>query len=159
MTVDTHNHIQANLEMLRTELERLFTLFEEGFDHQTMVYEHWNAKDILGHLTYWHESFARNISDLGMGIKPTPLKGRLSEVNKQSVDSTQSESIETLIKRLKAAQNTIEAFIFDDTITLIPYKKGSRDYAPAQHLEVVSHHIHHHIKDIQETCGKAKEQN
>lgn len=68
MTVDAHNHIQANLEMLRTELERLFTLFEEGFDHQTMVYEHWNAKDILGHLTYWHESFARNISDLSQVI-------------------------------------------------------------------------------------------
>lgn len=153
------NNININVEILRNELEQLFAFFEQGLDYHKMVYELWNAKDILGHITFWHESFARNISDLGKGIKPKPLRGKLSEVNKQSVESTKVESIENLIKRLKDAQNTIEEFIFFDTINMIPYKKGSRDYSKTEHLEVVSQHINKHLRDIRKAYGKTNEQN
>ncbi|ADR22902.1 hypothetical protein MATR_32490 [Marivirga tractuosa] len=154
---DQEQHIKKNLEVLRNELDQLFDFFENGLDYHKMVYEFWNAKDILGHITFWHESFARNISDLGKGIKPKPLKGKLSEVNIQSVETTKNESIASLIKRLKEAQATIEEFIFDDTIDLIPYKKGSRDYSRSEHLEVVSHHIHKHLTDISKKYGTTKE--
>ena len=151
-------HIKTKVEILRSELKELIGFFEQGLDYNKMVYEYWNAKDILGHITFWHESFARNISDLGKGIKPSPLKGKLSEVNKQSVESTKNNSIENLIKRLKDAQNTIEEFIFLDRINLIPYKKGSQDYSRSEHLEVVSNHIHKHLKDISKRYGTTKEQ-
>lgn len=153
---DKEKQIKTNVEILRNELDQLFDFFEKGLDYDKMVYEFWNAKDILGHLTFWHESFARNISDLGKGIKPKPLKGKLSEVNKQSVETTKSESIENLIKRLNDAQDTIEEFIFFDRINLIPYKKGSRDYSRNEHLEVVSNHIHKHLKDISKKIWHAR---
>jgi hypothetical protein len=156
---DKKEPLKATVEILRNELEQLFAFFERGLDYHKMVYELWNAKDILGHLTFWHESFARNISDVGKGIQPKPLKGKLSEVNRQSVETTKNESTENLIKRLKDAQNTIEAFVFEDTIHQIPYKKGSRDYTKTEHLEVVSNHIHKHLKDIQRTYGKTNKQN
>ena len=105
-------NIKAKVEILRNELEQLFDFFEKGLDYDKMVYEYWNAKDILGHITFWHESFARNISDLGKNIKPNPLKGKLSEVNKQSVETTKNESVKNLIKRLKEAQRTIEENVF-----------------------------------------------
>ena len=152
--IDQHKQIENNVNILRNELEQLFAFFEPGLDYNEMVYELWNAKDILGHITFWHESFARNISDLGKGNIPKPLKGKLSEVNKQSVESTKNESIEHLIQRLKNAQDTIEAFIFEDKINMIPYKKGSRDYSKTEHLEVVSNHIHKHLKDIRKIYGK-----
>ncbi|TNE72597.1 hypothetical protein EP331_06860 [bacterium] len=155
---DRQNRIENNGRILRNELEQLITFFEQGLDYSVMVYEFWNAKDILGHITFWHESFAKNISDLGKGNKPNPLKGSLSEVNKQSVETTKNESIENLIERLKNAQDTIEAFIFDDKINMIPYKKGSRDYSKTEHLEVVSNHIHKHLKDIRKIYGKTHEQ-
>ena len=150
--------IKSNVERLRNAVEAFSNLFEQGLDYNTMVYEFWNAKDILGHITFWHESFARNISDLGKGIKPSPIKGKLSEVNKQSVETTKNESIKKLIKRLKDAQDTIEEFIFMDKIDLIPYKKGSRDYSRSEHLEVVSNHIHKHLEDISNKYGMTKEQ-
>lgn len=150
--------IKSNVERLRSEVETFANLFEHGLDYNMMIYEFWNAKDILGHITFWHESFARNISDLGKGIKPSPLKGSLSEVNKQSVETTRKESIEKLIKRLEDAQDTIEEFIYIDRINLIPYKKGSRDYSRSEHLEVVSNHIHKHLKDISKKYGTTKEQ-
>jgi|TARA_R110000782_G_scaffold1119_1_gene4096 hypothetical protein len=145
---DKQEYIKTKVEILRTELKKFIIFFEQGLDYDKMVYEYWNAKDVLGHITFWHESFARNISDLGKNIKPSPLKGKLSEVNKQSVETTKNESVENLIKRLKEAQNTIEEYVFLDKVNLIPYKKGSRDYSKLEHLEVVSNHIHKHLKDI-----------
>jgi|SRR6056297_2064213 len=155
---DKEKEIKTNVQILRNELDQLFEFFEKGLDYDKMVYKYWNAKDILGHLTFWHESFARNISDLGKGIKPKPVKGNLSVVNKQSVETTKNESIENLIKRLKDAQVTIEEFIFVDRINLIPYKKGSRDYSRREHLEIVSNHIHKHLIDISKKYGTTKEQ-
>ncbi|KJS06323.1 MAG: hypothetical protein VR77_05870 [Flavobacteriales bacterium BRH_c54] len=145
---DKEEYIKTKVEILRNELKKFIIFFEQGLDYDKMVYEYWNAKDVLGHITFWHESFARNISDLGKNIKPSPLKGKLSEVNKQSVETTKNESVENLIKRLKEAQNTIEEYVFLDKVNLIPYKKGSRDYSKLEHLEVVSNHIHKHLKDI-----------
>lgn len=100
---DKQEYIKTKVEILRTELKKFIIFFEQGLDYNKMVYEYWNAKDVLGHIIFWHESFARNISDLGKNIKLSPLKGKLSEVNKQSVKTTKNESVENLIKRLKEA--------------------------------------------------------
>ncbi len=148
---EKEKQIKINLERLQSEVKRFIDFFEQGLDHEIMIYELWNAKDILGHVTFWHESFARNISDLGKGIKPTPLKGKLSEVNVLSVETTKKESIHDLIARLQGAQSTIEEFIFVKKIDLIPYKKGSRDYSREEHLIVVANHIRKHLKDLQKT--------
>lgn len=145
---DKEEYIKTKVEILRNELKKFIIFFEQGLDYDKMIYEYWNAKDVLGHITFWHESFARNISDLGKNIKPSPLKGKLSEVNKQSVETTKNESVKNLIKRLKEAQNTIEEYVFLDKVNLIPYKKGSRDYSKLEHLEVVSNHIHKHLTDL-----------
>ena len=143
-----HETIQQNLSNLQEQIEELVHFFEQDLNFQTMIYELWNAKDILGHLTFWHESFARNIHDLGEGTKPSPLKGKLSEVNRQSVETTASVSISELIARLRGAQKTIEQHIFDESIEIIPYKKGSRGYSREEHLEIVTAHIKKHLKDL-----------
>ncbi|MEM9672830.1 MAG: hypothetical protein AAF992_09560, partial [Bacteroidota bacterium] len=117
-------------------------------DFSLMVYAHWSAKDILGHLVFWHESFARNLRDIAQNQKPNPLKGKLSEVNQMGVDATRSVSIDRLINRLTAAQLVIDKHIFNTEVKLIPYKKGSRDYGRLEHLEVVAAHIKRHLKDL-----------
>lgn len=153
---EREKHITTKVGLLRSELEKLTTFFEQGLDYSVMVYELWNAKDILGHITFWHESFARNISDLGKGITPTPLKGKLSEVNKLSIDATKTATIQDLIERLKVAQKVIEEFILMESITFIPYKKGSRDYSREEHLEIVSNHIRKHLHDIKKKYATTK---
>jgi len=85
------------------------------------------------------------------GEKPNPLKGKLSEVNHQSVETTQDEDISTLIHRLRQAQEMIEMYIPMKHITLIPYKKGSRSYSRSEHLDVVHRHIKRHLKDLRKT--------
>ena len=73
---------------------------------------------------------------------------KLSEVNRQSVETTASVSISELIARLRGAQKTIEQHIFDESIEIIPYKKGSRGYSREEHLEIVTAHIKKHLKDL-----------
>lgn len=145
---ETENLRTDNLSQLTHELNRLVDFFEKGRDYERMVYPLWNAKDILGHLTFWHESFARNLSDVANGIQPHPLKGKLSEVNESSVETTKLVPIKSLIERLSVAQRIIEQYIFMSSITQIPYKKGARDYSPEEHLEIVSHHIRKHMNDL-----------
>ncbi len=144
--------INSELEVLIADLSEsvksLCEFYEQPKEFGKLVSTQWTAKDVLGHLTFWHESFARNVKDLALDIPPTPLKGKLSEVNQSSVETTATNSIKELLVRLNKAQATIEEHIVSDLIEMIPYKKGSRDYSRQEHLEIVSNHIQKHLKQL-----------
>ena len=118
-------------------------------DPAAEVYDGWAAKDILGHVTFWHESFARNVDDLVHDRQPTPLKGKLSDLNQLGVAEMRLCSLEEVIGRLEAAQRIIHANILNPKLSLIPYRKSSRDYSPEEHLGIVADHIGEHVKAIQ----------
>jgi uncharacterized damage-inducible protein DinB len=117
-------------------------------DPNAAIYEGWSAKDILGHLAFWHESFARNVADLAHDRQPTPLKGTLGDLNQRGVEELRLCSLEEVIGRLQAAQRVIHRHILSPRITLIAYRKGSRDYTPEEHLSLVIDHITAHLKAI-----------
>lgn len=145
-------------ELLHQKVQDFIQFFEQDMAYDFMVYELWSAKDILGHIVFWHESFAKNLKDLALGTPCTPLRGKLSEVNQRSVATTKSIPIPDLILRLKAAQKTIALHITNETIDLIPYKKGSRSYSRHEHLEVVAGHIHKHLRDLKQALKKLNSQ-
>jgi hypothetical protein len=143
----------ATREELR---ERLSQIVEEMIaacrqlpDLNLAVYEDWSAKDILGHVTFWHESFARNVADLVHERKPTPLEGKLSDLNQYGVAELRPCSVADVIRRLEAAQGIIHANILNPKLILIPYRKGSRAYTPEEHLNLVADHIGEHVKALQ----------
>lgn len=143
---------ELKIRQARTELQervqKLIHFFEKPLNLSHKVYRYWDGKDVLGHLVFWHESFARNVKDLSLGRTPTPLKGKLSEVNLLSVQSTKQESVPALLERLQRAQQCIDTHIVNTEIESIPYKKGSRAYTRLEHLEIVSAHIKRHLKDL-----------
>ena len=140
--------IQTSLTTLREKIGELITFFSQDLDFDQMVYPHWSAKDTLGHLTFWHESFARNLFALAHGEKPRLLKGSLKEINQLSVASTALDPIEALLNRMELAQHTIEHYILHQGISQIPYRKNSRDYSAKEHLDIVAAHIARHLKEI-----------
>jgi hypothetical protein len=146
---------KALLERLDKAVTRLIETFQALADPETIVYEGWTAKDILGHLTFWHESFARNVSDLVEGRKPMPLRGKLVDLNRRSVEESRGVDIEQLIERLSTAQQTIRQSVLSPSLALFPYRKGSRDYTPEEHLEIVNDHIVGHLKAIERALDKA----
>jgi hypothetical protein len=122
-------------------------------DPDAAIYEGWSTKDILGHVTFWHESFARNVYDLVHDRAPTPLKGKLSDLNEQGVAEMRPCSVAEVIERLEVAQRIIHRHILNPKLSLLPYRKGSRDYTPAEHLEIVTKHIQQHLKSIRHSQG------
>lgn len=136
------------LVLLQKQVQEFILFFQQSNDYTKVVYTDWSAKDVLGHIVSWHESFARNVDDLVHDRKPNPLKGSLVEVNEKGVLETKPISVQNLVVRLKSAQVTIEQDIMSEKITFIPYKKGSRDYSREEHLEVVYRHIKKHYEDL-----------
>lgn len=145
---DQEKEISSQLILLQNKVEELISFFNQHYNYDVRVNAQWSAKDVLGHLTFWHESFARNLKDLADGIKPNPFKGTLSMVNERSVRCTRECSIKELQLRLDQDQKIINENIFNNAIEMIPYKKGSRDYSRLEHLIIVENHIAKHLKEL-----------
>lgn len=136
------------LEQLENVVVQVTDVYRNLPDPDIMVYEVWSAKDILAHITFWHESFARNASDLAAGVKPTPLVGTYPALNQGGVDAMKSCTLDAVIGRLQHAQAMIRDSILNPRVVKIPYRKGSRDYSPAEHLQIVIDHIGRHLRDV-----------
>ena len=52
------------LKQLTETISQVFDVFKTMANPEIAVYEAWTAKDILGHIVFWHESFARNVHDI-----------------------------------------------------------------------------------------------
>lgn len=123
--------------------------FNEPRDYTILINTSWNGKDVLGHLVFWHESFARNTTAVAKGVKPNLLKGNLSEINLNSVETTKMVSIPELCARLNEAQKEIKKHILNPSIQLIPYRQRSRKYERLEHVKMVDNHIKRHLKSLQ----------
>jgi hypothetical protein len=65
--------------------------------------------------------------------------------------------MENIIMRLEAAHKVIQEDILSTKLKSIPYKKGSRDYSPEEHLDIVNAHIKEHLSDILKVNKKIKQ--
>lgn len=140
---------QEHLENLAESVLQLLSVCRNLTNPNTVVYPAWTVKDVLCHITFWHESFARNVSDLANDRKPKPLRGTYKELNLRCTEEFRSLPFEEIFSRLEEAQLIIQKHILNPNLVLIPYRIGSKDYSPEDHLQVVSKHIKKHIKDIE----------
>ncbi len=112
---------------------------------------------VLMHVTFWHESFARNMRDLANGIKTKPVKGTYAALNTHCFKEMGGLGVEEICKRLSNAHEMIGKYVSDPGIKMIPYKVGSRSYSPEEHLEIVNEHIRSHLKDFGRADSLRKE--
>jgi hypothetical protein len=112
------------------------------------MYDGWTVKRTMGHVLFWHESFARNVRDLAAGVKPTPVSGAYADLNRRCFEELETVTFSEVLDRFKAAQDMINLCILDKKVVMIPYRVGSRSYSPEEHLEIVSKHILTHLKAL-----------
>jgi hypothetical protein len=139
----------ALLDEVGAAVERLLVAAAANLSPDMIVDDAWTVRDVVGHITFWHESFARNVDDLAHGRPPTPLRGRLSDLNARGVTEVGGLPLDTVVARLRAAQATIGASILSPVLGQIPYRVGSRPYTPREHLEVVRDHIRSHAQHLE----------
>jgi len=136
------------LNQLNETISQLFDVYNTMSDPEFFVYEDWTAKNVLEHILFWHESFAQNVHDIVNDIKPTPLKGKYSDLNQRCFNEMRTKTVEDLLNRLDIAHRIIQENILNPKLEIIPYKKGSRDYTPNEHLDIVNEHIKEHLRGI-----------
>lgn len=145
-------------EFYLNQLNETVTWFLENFEKPQQaaveVYPGWTARDVLGHLTFWHESFARNVNALAQNQPPKPLKGRFIDLNQQGVEDKRQYTLEAVVAQFRAAHQIIQQNILDPRLVLIPYKVGSRAYSPEEHMHIVHEHIRTHGRDLQRAVFK-----
>ena len=139
------------LTQLNETITQLFDVFQNLSNPYIKVYEVWTAKDILGHLVFWHESFARNVCDLVNEIEPKPLRGKKCDLKQRCYDETKNQELDILIERLEIAQKIIQENILSPKLVLIPYT-DSKSYTPEEHLNFVNEHIRMHMGDIKKAA-------
>jgi hypothetical protein len=142
------------LDQLNTTVYELTGMYRNLPDPELPIDEAWTAKDILGHITFWHESFARNVRDLSNDVKPTPLKGKLGDLNQRGVDEMRDCTIQEVMRRLEEAHKVIQDNILNARLILIPYRRGSREYTPEEHLEITNDHIRGHLQKIERAIDR-----
>jgi hypothetical protein len=81
------------------------------------------------------------------------VKGTLADLNQRGVDELRACTLNEVSARLAAAHRVIQANILNPKLTLIPYRKGSREYSPEEHLDMVNKHIEQHLKGIPAVCA------
>ena len=111
MEASNSKPVAEALARLKVRLIDFKRFFEQDLDFDLMVNARWNAKDVLGHITFWHESFASVLKALSEDEKPVLLKGKIPEINEQGFQSTHNDSITALFERLDAAQSIISDLI------------------------------------------------
>lgn len=62
------------LHRLNQTIAQVIEFYTRAADLTVMVNAVWTARDVLAHVLFWHESFARNVSALAHGMKPTPVR-------------------------------------------------------------------------------------
>lgn len=138
----------ARFAQLDAVIEQLVRVFRALPSPDGAVDDHWTARDVIGYLVFWHESFARNVDDLANGRVPTPLRGRMADLNDGGVAEMRVLPVEEVVRRLLAARATVRAGIFTPRLGVIPYRIGSRPYTHDEHLEVVRDHVVAHLRGL-----------
>jgi len=85
-----------------------------------------------------------------------PLKGKYSDLNQRCFDEMRTKTVEEITTRLEVAHRVIQENILNPKLVLIPYKKGSRDYTPDEHLDIVNEHIKEHLGGIRKASKNAQ---
>ena len=138
------------LEQLEEAVRQIIAAVSEIEHPESFRVDDWSAKDTLGHIAFWHESFARNVNALVNGKKPDVLEGTYPDLNQRGVEASRAMSVGGIAGRIRRAQATIARCIVKlPAGTAIPYRKGSRDYSPEEHLVTVRSHVIAHLHRVE----------
>ena len=138
------------MEQLEQAVEQIIASVRQVEHPESLRVDEWSAKDTLGHIAFWHESFARNVSALASGRVPVVLEGTYTDLNQRGVEASRTMTVGQIAGRIRRAQATIRRCIIKlPEDTAIPYRKGSRDYSPNEHLVTVRGHIIAHLNRVE----------
>ena len=141
------NKIEIAFNNLTSALEK----FKEVYSSQVssnMVTNEWSVKDILCHITYWHNYYADNLNAEAKGEKYLFPKIKYSILSQKGFELLRPYSSEELFKMIDNSHLKIRDSIFVGKVSEMTYREGSKPYPIIEFLHIVEGHIRGHTKDI-----------
>ena len=108
------------------------------------VSEEWSVKDVLCHITYWHQYYAENLATEAKGIAFVFRNIRGSQINQTGVESLRSYSDEQIVGRLTAGHKMLKRSVYSGKVTQMTYRKGAKPYSLSEFLDIIDRHIQRH---------------
>ena len=145
------------LKQLDEAVQCIIATVRKSSNPGSVQVDDWTAKDTLGHIAFWHESFARNARAMVDGREPNVLEGKYPDLNQRGVERSRPMSVGQIAGRIKRAQVVIRRCITRMPADMrIPYRRGSRDYSPDEHLKIVRDHIMAHVHRIEKASRRRR---
>ncbi len=139
--------LQKYLELFDLAVKE-FIITASKIDPDFVVYkEGLTKKDIVAHVTVWHEYYAEVLTALVNKLPPRLYNKSTPLVNKIWLDKYKGVSLNTIIKNLEEANNIILKNIVKIK-GVIPYSEKGRRYIPWKYVSAIAGHIKGHTKDL-----------
>lgn len=113
-----------------------------------MATDEWTVKDVLCHIVFWHNYYAKQHSALASGKNPVIFKSKGGSTrNQEGVDLLKSLSKENLIEKLNKSHKDLYRSIIVNQVPGMDYT-DKKHYQTEESLEVIAGHINRHALQV-----------
>ncbi len=150
--------VQAALTIGRARAEAAARLSEsveafacalESISETPLTGGEWGPREMLCHIVFWHETYARIAHAINTGQDPMPLVGTFPEFNRQSVLELGQVPVTVLVARLRRAQRRFAGELLTmSPSSRITIKVGARGRGPLEFVLKTDAHIRGHLDEV-----------
>jgi DinB family protein len=148
--------IGAGVDARLHETVHAFAAFMLALPPSSVRPQSWGPREVLAHITFWHERYVRIIDGQLTGHAPPALEGVFYALNARAVQSMADESVAAMARRLITAQALIErlAPAARRRRLRIAIKTGAMSRTVDDLLTRVEAHIRGHHTDLRRRLRK-----
>ena len=109
----------------------------------------WGAHEVLSHIVFWHETYARILEAMAEGRQPAVLVGVFPEFNRIAVERFRTVPDAVLVARLRKANAIVVAALGSvPPHARIKIKSGANPRGPVQFADRVEAHLRGHLDEL-----------
>ena len=109
----------------------------------------WGAHEVLSHIVFWHETYARILETMAEGRRPAVLVGVFPEFNRIAVERFRTVRDAVLVARLRRANAIVVAALGSlPPHARIRIKSGTNARGPVEFADRVDAHLRGHLDEL-----------
>lgn len=147
----------APVEVRLRETVNEFAAYLESLPPALTSPQAWGPREVLAHISYWHERYVEIIESAAAGHEPSPLSASFRDLNARAVEAMAHESIRTMARRLIKAQGRLEAIAPEARRRRlrVAIKAGAKQWPVGELLVRVEGHIRGHQATLRRELRRA----
>ena len=147
-----HPEVVGLLREIDADLQGIVRWFDTVLYPESVPVGEWHAKDVLGHLVYWHRSSANAVTAVAGGGSPTAQTDTVDAINAQVRQATTPISVRELTVALSLSQQKLSAAAHrlqsPDAVVRIRLDGSQRTLREL--LQVTRDHLRQHLAELRE---------